>query len=68
MLPLRVAGQPLILVADVSGAEIRYLLERAANVKEVLDTLGLTWSAYDARRGIAAPRTMSSEWSIPDEQ
>jgi hypothetical protein len=55
MLPLRVAGQPLLLVADVSGAEIRNLLDRAANVKEVLDTLGLTWSVYDAKRGVAPP-------------
>jgi hypothetical protein len=55
MLPLRVAGQPLILVADVSGAEIRLLLEQAANVKEVLATLGLTWSAYEAKQGLPPP-------------
>jgi hypothetical protein len=55
MLPLRVAGKPLILVADVSGAEIRLLLEQAANVKEVLATLGLTWSAYEAKQGLPPP-------------
>jgi hypothetical protein len=51
----QVRGQPRISVADVSGDEIRHLLERAANVKDVLETLGLTWSAFEAKRGVDPP-------------
>lgn len=44
VLPRRSRGQHLTLVVDVTGQEIRALLERGADVDEILTALGLTWS------------------------
>ncbi len=53
--PRRVKGRPLILLADVTGPEIRALLEATADVDEILTALGLTWSPSDAKRGVPPP-------------